>query len=166
MKRAILFTTILLMLIFSFVLSKTVTAQGSSLPQCTNSGECGTDQICAYNDILKYSVCQDIADLPNVAVFGKINPPSAIKTFGIGSFGINKFLDMSVNLIFIVAAVAFVIMVVVSALQWILSGGNKETVAGAQKRLTWAVIGMVILSVAVAIINVFGVFTGFKFFGG
>ncbi len=99
-----------------------------------------------------------------IGIFGKVNPPDAIKNLGFGSQGISKFLNNLISLIYIIAAVVFIFMIIWGALEWILSGGDKEKVGNAQKRLTNALIGMVLLGVAFAIIKVVGTFTGFSFF--
>ena len=57
-------------------------------------------------------------------------------------------------------------MVVISALQWIVSGGDKEAVAKARSRLTYAIIGIVLLALSFLILRVIGQITGFSFFKG
>ncbi len=103
---------------------------------------------------------------PIDAVFGQINPPKEIGNLGVGSAGINNLLGKIIQLIYAVAGVIFVFMVIISAVQWILSGGDKEAVGKARGRLTWAVIGIVFLALAWVIISVIGQVTGFTFFKG
>ncbi len=99
-------------------------------------------------------------------VFGQIIPPTAIQNFGFGSAGISKFLSNLVILIYSLAAVVLILMILWGAFEWIISEGDKEKVAGAQKRIINAIIGIILFAVAFAIITVLGQFTGFKFFIG
>lgn len=104
-------------------------------------------------------------------VFGKIDPSQApgggalgFLKFGSGSTGISNFLSALVNLAFVIASIIFVLLLLWGALQWMLSDGEKEKVEGARNRLTHAFIGLIILTVAFAILQLLGQFTGFKFF--
>ncbi|MDO8570211.1 MAG: hypothetical protein Q7R97_01340 [Candidatus Daviesbacteria bacterium] len=99
-------------------------------------------------------------------VIGKINPPAEVSVWGIGSAGINHLLGNIIQLIYAVAGIIFVFMVIISAVQWIISGGEKEAVSKARGRLTWAVIGIVFLALAFVIISIVGKVTGFTFFVG
>lgn len=59
-------------------------------------------------------------------------------------------------LFFTVGAIGFTIMIVWGAVDWILSGGDKEKIAGARKRITTAIAGLVILSLSFVIIAIAG----------
>ncbi len=98
------------------------------------------------------------------SVFGNINTPDAIKNLGVGSAGISKFLNSLVILIYMLASVVFTFMILWGASQWIISGGDKEAVAGARNRIIHAVIGIMLFAAAFALIQILGTFTGFKFF--
>lgn len=109
--------------------------------------------------------CQK-SDDPLTVVFGQIEPPTQILEIGIGSAGINNVINKIVQIIYVAAGIIFVFMIIISALQWIMSGGDKEAVGKARGRLTWAVIGIVFLALAFVIISVIGQITGFPFFVG
>lgn len=101
-------------------------------------------------------------------VFGEIQPPSPLLPFlaqgGAGAGGISLFLNNLIALIYIITAVVFTFMLLFGALQWLLSGGDKEKVANARNRITHAIIGIVLFGVAFAVIQVVAKFTGFTFF--
>lgn len=101
-------------------------------------------------------------------VFGKITAPSPIQPLVAkgGAGGISFILSRVVGLIYAVAALVFVFMVIFSAFQWITSGGEKEAVGKAQSRLTYALIGIVLLALTFVFANVVGQITGFTFFAG
>lgn len=66
---------------------------------------------------------------------------------------------------FSVAAVGVTIMFLWGSVEWILSGGDKEKVAAARKRITTALIGLALLSLSFVIIGVIGQILGIDFFG-
>lgn len=110
-----------------------------------------------------------IADIKDI--FGTITPPSPIAGFipagdTSGSRAISKFLSNLIILIYSVTAVVLIFMLLWGAFQWLTSGGEKEQLASAQKRIMNAIIGIILFAVAFAIITVLGQFTGFKFFEG
>ena len=101
-------------------------------------------------------------------VFGKITPPKELNPLisagGQGAGGINIFLNNLITLIYEAAAVVVVFMLLWGGIELILSGGEKEKVGEAQKRITFALIGLVFLAVAFALLNILGIFTGFTNF--
>lgn len=99
-------------------------------------------------------------------VFGQIIPPPPVSAIGSGAAGISQFLSRIIELIYIVAGIIFVFMVILSAIQWIISGGDKEAVSKARARLTYAIIGIVLLALAFVFIKLIGQITGFEFFAG
>lgn len=66
----------------------------------------------------------------------------------------------SLVLLFTVGGIGFSIMIVWGAVGWILSGGDKEKIAGARKRITTAIIGLVLLSLTFVIMVIVGQITG------
>ena len=103
---------------------------------------------------------------PVDSVLGQIIPPGPVSGIGFGATGISLFLSNIIRLIFIAGSIIFVFLVVISAIQWMLSGGDKEAVANARKRLTFAIIGIALLALSFLIIGVIGRITGFPFFDG
>jgi hypothetical protein len=101
-------------------------------------------------------------------VIGTINAPIELRGFlsdptGVG--GLNFFLTNVLILIYTVSGIAVLFMIVYAAFQWITAGGDKEAVAKARARITNAIIGLVILSLAFVLTNTIGKFLGFRFFG-
>jgi len=114
---------------------------------------------------MKLLAADDIKD-----IFGTITPPPPIAGFigndQTGAEGISNFLSNAVTLIYSIAAVVLVFMLLWGAFDWMTSGGDKEKIAAAQKRILNAVIGIILFAVAFAVIAVLGQFTGFTFFSG
>ena len=101
-----------------------------------------------------------------VEALGKIKAPEAIANLGFGAIGISRVLSNIIQIIYIVASIVFVFMIVISAFQWIVSGGDKEKLSQAKSRLTNAIIGIFLLGIVFVIIRVVGQLTGFEFFSG
>ncbi len=101
-------------------------------------------------------------------VFGRVNPPQQIQnlTNRGGAEGISFFLTNIINLFFAVSGVVFIFMIIFGAFQWMTSGGDKEAVAKARSRITHAIIGIILLSLAFLIITIIGEVTGFEFTRG
>lgn len=63
-------------------------------------------------------------------------------------------------IIFVIAALAVLFMLIWGAFQWITSGGVKESVDAARKRITQALVGLFILALAFLITRVVGSLVG------
>lgn len=98
------------------------------------------------------------------AVFGKINPPAPVSRIGYGNVGLSNFLTNVISIIFLISGIAFLFMMIIGGFQWIVSGGDKGKVEGAQKRITNAVVGIVVLSLVFLAAKFVGDITGFQFF--
>jgi hypothetical protein len=57
------------------------------------------------------------------------------------------------NLAFMIGGLILLVMIIISGIQWMTAGGNKEALASAQGRLTSAIIGFVVLASTYAIIS-------------
>lgn len=102
-----------------------------------------------------------------IKTFGEITPPKALNQIAggdtTGETGINSIINNSIALIFTIAGVAFVIMFLISVVQMIISGGDKENLAKARARMNWALIGIGLLALSFLIFRVLGYITGFQF---
>lgn len=143
--------------------------QNSGEPIISTDGkilvDCAPKLACLANPNAKADarwICQK-SD-PASTVFGRVVPPQQILNLGFGAAGISSVLSNIINLIFTAAAIVTLFMILFSAFQWITSGGEKENVAKARGRLTWAIIGLVLLSLAFLFMRVLGNITGFSFF--
>lgn len=67
-----------------------------------------------------------------------------------------------IGIFFAVGGIGVVIYFVWGAVDWILSGGDKEKIANARKKMTHAIIGLVLLSLSFVIINIIGQIVGFN----
>lgn len=65
-------------------------------------------------------------------------------------------LTSAFRIIFFLAALVVLFMLILGAFQWITSGGDKEAVGKARGRIVSALVGLLILALAVLIIRVVG----------
>lgn len=75
---------------------------------------------------------------------------------------IEKILVNVITIFFAVGGIGVVVYFVWGAVDWILSGGDKEKTANARKKMTHAIIGLVLLSLSFVIINIIGQVAGFN----
>jgi len=68
------------------------------------------------------------------------------------------------NVMIIAGTIMLLIMIIWSGISWTTSGSNKEKLEGAQKRLTNAIIGFIILIAVFAIANFIGSVFGLGWF--
>ncbi len=87
-----------------------------------------------------------------------LNPGNANQAEGI----VENIVTNVITLFFTVGGLGVVIYFVWGAVDWILSGGDKEKIAGARKKMTNAIIGLVLLSLSYVIINIIGAVVGFN----
>lgn len=70
-----------------------------------------------------------------------------------GGDGVNRIVSTAVTLLSIVVGVAAVIMVIISGLKYVTSGGDAQKVAGAKSTLIYAIIGLAIVALAQVIVH-------------
>lgn len=63
-------------------------------------------------------------------------------------------LSNAVTILMTVGVIAAVIMVIWAGIQWTTSEGDKQKVAAARARLTWGIIGLIIIFLAYLIVNI------------
>lgn len=70
-----------------------------------------------------------------------------------GAEFVSSLLATGITIILIVGSIGFFIMLLVGAVQWIFSGGDKGAVENARNRITHALVGLVLMFSAFAIIK-------------
>lgn len=68
----------------------------------------------------------------------------------------------AITVVFAIAAVLVILFLIWGAIDWIMSGGDKEKVANARKKITSALIGLAILAFVFVIASVVGGIVGFN----
>ncbi len=96
--------------------------------------------------------------VPNTVAQPVTNTEAASK--GVGSMIANV-----ITLIFTFASVAVVLYFMWGAFEWITSGGDKEKVGNARKKMTTAIVGLLLLSLTFAIMGVISQITSVNILG-
>lgn len=85
-----------------------------------------------------------------------------IQAQGASAEGIVQIILLNViSLFFAVGAIGVIVYFIWGAVDWIMSGGDKEKVSNARKKMTNAIIGLFLLALSFAIIRVVGSIAGF-----
>lgn len=69
----------------------------------------------------------------------------------------------AITIVFVVAVLAVLVYLIWGAFEWITSGGEKDAIGKAQKKITNALIGLAILALAFVIARVVGAVLGIDF---
>lgn len=90
-----------------------------------------------------------------------LTPPKDSGGKNIGYSDLGVFINNIITLAFILAIIVVLVMLIWGAFEWIVSGGDKESVGKARSRIINALIGLAVLGVAFALASVMGTFLGF-----
>lgn len=93
----------------------------------------------------------------------EIAPPGGIPEGGFDT--VQTVIRNVLIILFIVAIVMTLIYLIWGGIDWITSGGNKEGLEKARKKITFAIIGLVVTLLAFLIVNVVGGFFEIRLFG-
>jgi len=72
---------------------------------------------------------------------------------GTGNVDINKVLKGVLNLLSVIAGIAAVIMIVISGMKYITSGGESQAVTNAKRSLIYAIVGLIVVALAQIIVH-------------
>lgn len=89
-----------------------------------------------------------------------INPPGNLPPPGTGMA--EKILGNAISIFLIAGVVVSILTITWSGIQWISSGGDKQKLAAAKARITWAIIGLIVMFVSFLIIIAFESILGIK----
>ena len=91
-----------------------------------------------------------------------IQPPAGVPTGGLetGETG-EKIIQFGIEAIFTISLILVVIFIIISGIQWIVSGGDKEKIQKAKGRITYSVVGLLVIIGAFFIVS-----TLISLFGG
>ena len=88
----------------------------------------------------------------------------AIPTPSAAVSNISRLISSGITAAILIAGLLAFVMLVFGGLQWLTSGGDKAKYEAARDRITAAVIGLAIVAVSVALINIIGKFFGVDIF--
>jgi len=83
-----------------------------------------------------------------------ISAPSQVPTGGLNT--VAKVIGNALTILLIVAVILTLIYLILGGMTWIRSGGDKQKIAQARSRITYAIIGLIIALVSFFMINIIG----------
>lgn len=81
-----------------------------------------------------------------------ISVPNGIPSGGIDIGG--NIIQLFTNILFMLAVVLTLIFIIYSGIQWTISGGDKQKIQQARARLTFSIIGLIIVAASFLIVNI------------
>lgn len=155
LMKKIIVICITALMFFSFIGVSSVGATGKG-------GDCNPANTTANHGCDNGLACQ-VTDRAKPAE-GTCQPVIAIKSPDVGYSSLGNFINNVIQLVFAVAAIIVLVMVILGAYEWIVSGGDKEAVGKARNRILNALVGLAVLAVAFALTRVVAQFTGIDIF--
>jgi len=95
-----------------------------------------------------------------------LNPPAGSGFQNLTSLQPDVLISGAIQLILVVAAVLFFFWLVLGGIKWITSGGDKGATEAAKAQITAAIVGLVIVFVTWAIIQLIQIFFNIDILGG
>ncbi len=84
---------------------------------------------------------------------GEINPPAGMNIPTGGEAKLIDILKASVNYLFIFAIIFALFVIIYSGWLWMTSVGDKQKIASAKQRMTYALVGLIVVFLSFFIIN-------------
>lgn len=83
-----------------------------------------------------------------------------ISTKGVPNVDISPIIQLALGTIFVLAVVLALFLLVYGGISFITSGGEKEKIVKARLRITYAIVGLIIIFLSFFIVNLIGYFFG------
>jgi hypothetical protein len=97
----------------------------------------------------------------NIPGYGTLNAPAKIPT-RTGAGMLSRISGNLFTMVFILAIVIALIFFILGGIQWIMSEGDKSKVQAARMRITYAIVGLILLLASFFIVNMVGYFFNVK----
>lgn len=83
-----------------------------------------------------------------------VNPPSGIPKGGIST--VSEVFKNGLTIMIILCIVVSLVFIILAAISWIRSGGDKNKLQAARAKLTYAIIGLIVAFMAFFIVSIIG----------
>jgi len=94
----------------------------------------------------------------NLPGYGVVQAPNDIPVGGEDT--LEKILAVSITLIFVVAILVTLFMLMWAGIQWVTSEGDKQKLQNARNRITFTIIGLLVIIFSFFIVNFIGAYFG------
>lgn len=82
----------------------------------------------------------------------EILAPAGVPTGGLSGTGSNT-INLIIQFVFIIGIVLTVAFIILSGIQWIISGGDKQKLQAARGRLIYSIVGLIVIAGAFFIVS-------------
>jgi len=99
----------------------------------------------------------------NLGTFKGLGPLGNFRVESTGTFAFSTFTTMfstGIGVLTVAAGIWFIFQIFAGAYQWLASGGEKQGIENARKRITNAVIGLFVVVISYALIGIIGMIFG------
>lgn len=79
--------------------------------------------------------------------------PTEFPIGGLEGAGTNL-IQLAINLLFVFGIILAIVFILVSGIQWIMSGGEKQKLQNARNRLIYSIVGLIVIAIAFVIVNI------------
>lgn len=111
--------------------------------------------------VILYSSLFNSANAFDIAVPSSV--PQPVSNAAEAGKSTQNVLNTIITLIFVVGMLGTLLYTLWGAVEWITSGGDKEKVGNARKKITTALIGLVVMAMAFVIVTLVGKLIGIDF---
>ena len=113
-----------------------------------------------------YLFSTQIVSAASSEVGGSVNLGSTQGGLGIAAgTQLSTIISNAVTIVFSIAALLVLAMLIWGGIEWVLSGGDKEKVANARKRIIASLVGLALIALAYLIVTVIGGIFNFNVLG-
>ncbi len=81
-----------------------------------------------------------------------LNPPANVPSGGLSGTGTN-IINVAITLLFVVGIALAIVFIIYSGIQWVISGGDKQKLQSARNRLTYSIVGLLVIALSFVMIN-------------
>lgn len=93
--------------------------------------------------------------------YGNLDAPSGIPSGS--AFSLQNIIRVSITLLLIGGVIFALAVLILSGIQWITSGGDKQKLQQARARIVYAIIGLIVIFASFFILNFIASFFGISF---
>lgn len=89
-------------------------------------------------------------------IFGRVNPPPGVSSYGGGLTGLRNFISNGVKFVIVIAGIYAFINIILAGYAFMSAGGNPEKVAAAWAKIWQTMLGLLVAAGSFVLAGIFG----------